>query len=551
MGKTSDVKINASGVLGDVTPTGVTITYAVGQIPAASVSYIPKGEDGKISPGGIINIDAMRREEASISVSVNTRAGTGETLSRKLTFSGLLDGHAVSNFVGQNSYKAVLKGKAQTLLELTTYTPGIHPAGLNPYTIASPSLKVSPQDRDSTSVRAWNSLVKDKALFKLNPIKFYTELIKLVLKAQKGSWLDYMGPGRLIDNEIPFKAIFESANYQKALGIATALFQSIDTSAVDSFPAPAGDPRIQNSIKQLFIGGPNILLENYLNFLSTLGCTLVFGNSKIFAVPINSVLKPTGKAPSFRSTQSEINAAGPVDYVAYTYNDVGYRDIANVIVTAGGYAGAPHSLGSVGGVDYNHVAHFSEKAGLSKASGVLVVKSHPWASAVKLGYTATDGKSAKQQMDSTDSMYKNQTTYDSTVIEVSKQKAARVDVKKQSLDFVKAALTNYAETKFYQARFADRTGSFTMDFNPYWAPGTGGTMYIRETGTFVAFYVTSVTHNIDVAPGQSGNASTSVDFCCGRVGSSPAGTNSDAFLGYDAGKEKAIQKAFVSDIGAS
>ena len=114
-------------------------------------------------------------------------------------------------------------------------------------------------------------------------------------------------------------------------------------------------------------------------------------------------------------------------------------------------------------------------------------------------------------------------------------------------NLIGSALKNYAETKFYQARFLDRHGSITMDFNPNWVPGTGGTLYIRETGLTVAFYVESVTHRIDLSPPANGSAITVVNFSCGRMGKEPRGTTKDEYLGYDLGKEKAIQSAFISD----
>jgi hypothetical protein len=112
-------------------------------------------------------------------------------------------------------------------------------------------------------------------------------------------------------------------------------------------------------------------------------------------------------------------------------------------------------------------------------------------------------------------------------------------------------LKNYAETKYYQARYGDRQGSITLDFNPKWVPGTSGSLYVRETGTFVAFYVTGVTHRIEMGAPHNGTAMTSITFCCGRVGASPPGVEQDMYLGYNLAKEKAIQAAFLSDIGGS
>jgi hypothetical protein len=109
-------------------------------------------------------------------------------------------------------------------------------------------------------------------------------------------------------------------------------------------------------------------------------------------------------------------------------------------------------------------------------------------------------------------------------------------------------LLNYGETVFYQKRYGDRQGSITLDFNPDWVPGTGGSLYIRESNMFINFYVTSVTHQVDTSPPSNGSAITIINFCCGRMGPNPPGTKEYKFFGYNRDKEKAIQEAFVKDI---
>jgi hypothetical protein len=68
---------------------------------------------------------------------------------------------------------------------------------------------------------------------------------------------------------------------------------------------------------------------------------------------------------------------------------------------------------------------------------------------------------------------------------------------------------------------------------------------VRETGSTLAFYVTNVTHRIDVSAPNTGTAITTVSFSCGRFGG--AGTGSDTFLGYDLGKEQGVQSGFIGD----
>jgi len=131
--------------------------------------------------------------------------------------------------------------------------------------------------------------------------------------------------------------------------------------------------------------------------------------------------------------------------------------------------------------------------------------------------------------------------------------ASAASSKLKADEYAKAAdaeiIRNYAETKFYQARYGDRLGTITLDFNPDWVPGTGGSLYIRETGVFIAFYVTGVTHRIDLSPPNNGSATTIINFSCGRIGSDPVGVDKDMFLGYDRDKEEKLQNRYLGDFG--
>jgi hypothetical protein len=110
-----------------------------------------------------------------------------------------------------------------------------------------------------------------------------------------------------------------------------------------------------------------------------------------------------------------------------------------------------------------------------------------------------------------------------------------------------SVLDDYAQSVLYQARYGDRTGSVTMEFNPNWVPGTGGSIFIKETKTYIHFNVTAVTHTISTAAPNTGTAITSVSFNCGRVGSSPSGLSSYKYFGYDSGKENGIKGSYIGD----
>lgn len=536
MAAKGEVKVTG-GFSGNV--TGVTVTYQAGSIPHATIDLFSEGG------GSFSSIESSKRRDVSISISCKVHAG-GNSVDRNLKFEGVLDGMSLASTVGRSHFQVVAKGKAQCLLELTVLTPGLYPSSVNVYKM--PDFSVGVKD---DMVESWGIFDPDGSLpYKKDPITFYTELIKKVLEVQQGNFSGMLGTEPLMNNSEPFQKIFSDGRYSNAVSKAKSLFGNIDISAVvGGGAAPAGTPKIFSSIQKMLMNGPNVLLENYMNFLAQMGCTMIFGNSKLWAVPMNTVVKPNGGSPKGGGQlQSSPNAAGPADCIAYNYNDVGYRDIACVIVNGNDLAGGVN-IGSTA-FTRDHLCHYCDESGTSKASGVLVINNHPWMAAFPESPEASDAKETKEKLDQTESMCPKKGSF-SDGQKTGSSAAQDTEKKKEKVKTsAEEVLQNYAQTKFLQARYGDRQGTITMDFNPMWVPGTGGTLYIREIQTTLSFYVTSVSHHIDVSPPASGTAITTVSFSCGRAGSGPEGAGSDKFLGYNGGKEKGVQTSFLGDIGA-
>jgi hypothetical protein len=537
-----DVTIKCS--LGNA--NGATLTYQVGSIPTATVSLIPPG-GFTVEGFQLTDVEGQKRGgDHSISISVKAHAALGST-SREARFIGTLDGMSVNQTFGSARYEAVLKNKAQVLAELTTMTPGLYPAGVNIY--QNPGWATIVNNQEEGRVEEWGMMKEAPEVFGNPPIKTYTEIIKWVLGKQKSGWQNYVGIDKDLTGGTPFDGIFTDGRYSKALDEAIRIFDTIDLSAVSGGAQKGIDctsPFVSDALGSLFKSGPNVLLENYLGFLGFMGCTMIFSNNKAYVVPMNSSLKQGGSAPGKGQSQGSPNAAGPVDYNNYVYNDIGYRDIACVAVVIDAGPGGP-SLGGPGW-DTGGAAYYCEKDGASKASGVYVVRAHPF---MALSATAALNDTAEfaERMDSPqDSAYKNKTSFDAaaTASGNGHAKRAKFKVKDAKTKYGKA-LQSFAENRFYQARYGDRQGSILMDFNPQWCPGTGGVLFMKGTGMAVEFYVTSVSHHVSVNAPAEGSAITTVNFSCGRLGKPPSGMSSDSFLGYTRGKEQGIQKSFVGD----
>ena len=545
----TDVRISASGVPPG-TPIGATVTFQVGSIPTATVHLAPPG-GMQVDNASFGNIDTMKRQEASLDINVMVHTGPANAVQRRLKFKGLLDGMSLSNMVGSNNYEAVLKNKSQTLLEITTMMPGLLPTSVNPFKNADHALVVNSQGGSNIEAEiAWGKITRGISV-QQSPLGFYTDLMKRIIDKQKSGWADMRGTDGCLASGQPLDKIFNDGRYKKALTAAQEMFNNIDISAVSggSIGSIAADtPTIMSQMRSMFLQGSPVLLENYMNFLNTLGCTLIFSNYRMIVVPQNSVIKQGDKRPGKGELQSAPNAAGPADYTAYTYSDNGYRDIAMIIVTTGNVVGG-HYLGGLN-YDSGGMAYFAEDESLSKASGVLVVQAHPFMTVSATAPAPGDAKEARQDFDDKQhSMYSKKRKFSDIRSAVAKKHADTANKKAAATKSkFRDVMDNYAQTKFYQTRFHDRHGSITMDFNPNWVPGTGGSLYIRETGSFIHFYVNSVTHRVDIHAPNSGTALTTVNFNCGRFGTNPAGAKEDKYLGYNSGMEQAVQSAFASDI---
>jgi hypothetical protein len=556
--KKTDVKLTVSPLPG-VTPIGVSLNFSVGAVPVCLVDFAPGLPSAiKIEPGiglGVLqNPDQYKRlEEIDVDITVKSRTGSGSETSHKLKWKGLLDGINLSNNIGGNTYQAVLKGKAQTLLELTTMTPGLIPGSINIYNNPYSVFLYNCDSGPDQVYAAWSDFSVSPGLdLSENPLKFYVDMMKKVIKSQLGEYSQYLGKSESVYSNKVLEELFTEGRYQRALQKGQELLDKIDISAVQSgtitgiTTATVG---VGDTVREYFFNGPPVILENLMNFLNFLGCTLVFGSEKIWVVPERSFIKQQGPKPGKKEESTLYNTAYPADYNGYTYSDNGYKDTMAVVLSQVAVSNGVE-LASVS-KDPALVGFYKDENELTNASGVLVLSDHPFAGATNSNSAnPTNAKEFKNKADGDESYMPEPKKYgDNETEETQSQKA---DENKD--DYVSAlspSLNNYAEIKFYQARYGDRRGSINLSFNPNWVPGTSGTLFIRETGFNLDFWVESVTHRIDVSPPAGGSAMTIVNFCCGRMGTSPVGVESDKFLGYDRGMESSVQSAFVSDIGGN
>ena len=574
MGNKTNVKLKVSNLPQNATPIGVTITYQEGAIPVAVVSIIPESaKNGKITKtfGEIETI--KRKKDLVIDIEVDSYfTPKKEWLNKKLKFVGFLDGLSVHHSVGHNTYQAIVKNKAQVLLELTTLGPGLYPTSVNIY--RNPTHSISKQTKDDNlAAETWGLFTAGINFNELSPIEFYTSIMTRILKNQAeegdGGWRDFAGIEKMTTGKIPFEKIFKDERYKKALKTGLALFENIDLSCVNEGSSKnkdcsAAKPNINASLKDLFTSAPSTVLENYLHFLAFMGCTLIINNYQMFVVPGNSVIKRDTDTPEHQAIGG-INEAYPSDFSSYSYNDNGYRDIAHVVVIpnnsiSGANIGTPT-------YDPSNIAHYTDPAEkISEATGVLVIRSHPFMDMGPLARAVKDTAIPPQADKTATTLHSEKKDLKGAASEsedgekkINKQRketySKTVGTGDGSKDSGPAPLANFAQVRLFQEKYHDRTGSITLEFNPDWVPGTGGVLCVRhgnkEGGViFVSFNVTSVTHHISTGAPNSGQAITTISFNCGRIGDGPIGIDSYDYFGYDLKKEMDVQKAYLRGITA-
>ena len=92
-------------------------------------------------------------------------------------------------------------------------------------------------------------------------------------------------------------------------------------------------------------------------------------------------------------------------------------------------------------------------------------------------------------------------------------------------------LNDFAQIEYCRTKYGDRTGSINTYYFNNFTPGAVGTLYTRQPGVFLDFYINTVTHSFSLSE-NGGNARNSINFSSGRLGNS-TNTGLDRIELYD------------------
>ena len=556
------MQLFGGAVLGvnNLKPSGVVVRYGINTIPYATLDLTPR--DLPL----ICDLELHRR--APIRIQINSKHGC-------LVFKGLIDGSSISHSVGDMRMQLIVKSPFQLLNEINPKLLGYHSSGVD-FTRRVEALTIQKQnDQYKTLTMAIASVAH------MNLTKPFIEGILEVLKAvitSQINWryiLSVTGPSG--------QAAVQAAQAmgQVHLEIAMVLLNSIDTSYVPTSLTLA-DYFTSNLVLENICESRNNLWEIFLSLLELAGCALVVANTKAFVVPNSGFLKQSHKAYIQPQEYSTIpNILYPVQYNSLNFNDNGYKDISGVYIQAddrnrSGVDGFFKDVrsGGKGGIigetmpyviNFNNAATQAAKSrAASKAVGEARPHTKPLMSEEEFN-KFQEGSSVGQTPKSYESYVKSEEGQHAVINADSsnddKAVAAYTEdtnaANQEAIDKIKFLADQWAQLSYYRLKYTDRMGGISTMFNPNFAPGCVGSVYLRYPGVYIDFFVTEVTHEIRVAAPDTGIASTNIIFNCGRMGSLTssllsAGLDSfNLFENYDATRSYELAAAYVSDIKAS
>lgn len=505
-------------------PVGATVRYGLNMIPFAVVDLTAA------HLALLCDFDKYRRTSATLRIN---------TINGCIVFNGLIDGLSPSQSPGAIQAQMVIKHSFQLLNEVYPRIPGFHPTSLD---VLKRTAVINGDDLDSdtgmaTTIQISSALaVGDKnGGVRANLLQFFLAAWVATVKAQISLKL-FSGVRQELGDLAQVANAFVKVKYPIALG----LLNNIVTTYTDGLAINGSDAVVNNFVLSEIIHNSGSLWEGMLRNLNSMGAGIVIGNNKAYFIPESGFLNfPHSSNIGKRVSSSQPNTAFPSDYNGYSFNDSGYKDVAAVYVVADENC-TQLNVGLT-----SSIGHYTDP----NARGGILAISLPQFVALGLDWSVLQNntpmwKGVRDRVVNTGPVadYNNiAKAYHETAAQKNQDWADTIRQKFSD---------NWAQLKYCQQKYSDRTGSINCIFNPNWAPGAIGSLYTRSPGTIISFFVTDITHRFNMSPPNAGEATTSVQFNCGRVGQTVESSGLDKLELYDFDYTKSFSFAndFISDI---
>jgi hypothetical protein len=521
---------SATGAFPTISPTGVQITYPIGDIPTAVLELAPSSLDL------FCDFEKYRRTRVSLLV---------RTINGCIHFDGLIDGLSMSQSVGGMSIQLVIKSTWQVLKEIDSRIPGYSSNSDDIFKQTSLINLNSQSGAEIVNGTFRFSKLKEVG-FDIPVIKGMVELVKVFLYA-------YQDVKTLV-SEPNFKyALVRVAEALKVTHINLALekMNKIVTVFAENTRVTLGHYLPLSGLLATIAQSRGSMFDLLLKLLDLFECTLVIGNEYAYIVPKIGFLRMTHANVGLRQLSSTPNVVYPAQYNSFSFNDSGYMDIRAMVLRS------PQTLPIVNTFSNAEIGYYIDPY----AYGGMLVQDVP--EFVAIGGSVLHSSFQSQVKRSVSAAATN--TGAGTAAAPSKEESAtereakrnaqeklKINQDKLVRDSLLKYCNEWAQIKYYQAKYSDRVGNFTTLFNPNFAPGAVGQLYTRHPGTYIDFFVTGVTHSLRLAPEAQGEAITTVSFNSGRIGANAlaTGVNTISYFNYSAATSLDYARRFVNDVSS-
>lgn len=513
-----------------LSPTGVQISYGLGEIPTALLNLSPAALE--------LFCDFERFRRSRVKLLVRTVNGC-------LNFDGVVDGLSMNQSVGGISVQLVIKSQWQVLKEVNTKCPGLTAASVDIFS------QVGVVNLSSDAVGG--ALNGGMELYNLtsipNDLPIIQWIVRMMQAVVSGQRFEHFQKQVTEPNWVTPLAVVAQSISDTNLPWAEEKLSNVITEYVDNWDVKASNSVLYSEMFAKLVEARSNLFDLFLSMLAAFECTLVIGNQYAYVVPNIGFLKMPHYVPAFRQISTIPNVVFPAQYNSFSFSDNGYVDVKAVAMIAD-----PTSL-TITATGNSEVGYFIDP---SARGGVLVDQLPTFAGVGGLfSYFQTQTDVRKGVASGAPNTFVGSSSppsYEQGKKEGEDMITAALGVSEADrqylFDQVFAACNEWAELKYYQVKYTDRVGSFTTLFNPNFAPGAVGQLYTRFPGTHIDFFVTGVTHSLSLAPDTQGEAITTVSFNSGRIGASALSTGVDkiSFFNFNSDTSFIYARNFVNDV---
>ena len=541
----SEFQILLSGVgIPNFYPIGASVSYGINRIPIATVQVGPKALPL------FCNFDAYRRKPVVLTI---------KSVDGCIQFNGIIDGFSISQQPGSLTTSLIIKHPFTYLNEVYPRILGLNAGGSNVFAVNQP-FQVNPSGLSSSleSTSNGNILADFQQLYgyqaqpgtlamNVNVIDFIVGLAKTIVSSQTFSaGLTPMGEFANSANALSAVMAATDLNKRVLAPAVMSLLDNIDTSYCAGMTLAANAPNIADRIIRDAGFLQDTLFNSLVKLVSEYGCCLIVGNSKSYIIPEAAYLKIPKVQNLVRGVKGNAyNVVMPSEYVNFSFSDSGENTIKGVYVIDD-----PQTSLNTMGASSTGVLSGSYIDPAPDVFGNIVVRTLPNFATIASAYAAGVGSlGIHTAIANQNYLVNGKISYDESLNAIQQVQAT---INNNAILPAQEFLNQWAELEYCKIKYDDRTGNFNSYFNNVFVPGAVGSIYTRQPGAYVDFYVSTVTHSFSVSPPANGSADTSVSFRCGRAGAATY-NGLDRLALYDYGYSNSLSfcQDFITNISGT